>query len=271
MQARQYNRKQYFEEQSYTTQKFVIPYIEDIKALSEDLKIAEIGCGEGGNLKPFLDRGCNLVGIDLSSWKISLAHEYFENHPLKNKLRLINENIYEVKSDKDLKFDLIILRDTLEHIPDQDLFLEHLKSFLKPGGKVFLAFPAWRMPFGGHQQICRSKILSILPFFHILPRALFRSILKFFGETPSSIESLMEVKKTKISIQKFKRFCLKRNYKFEKLTYFLINPNYEVKFKLKPRKLPSFLNIAYLRDFFVTVIYCVISQNNQPTTQTVQN
>ena len=262
MQARQFSRKQYFEEQSYTTEKFVIPFIEEIMSISEVLKIAEVGCGEGGNLKPFLDRGCNLVGIDLSSWKISLANEFFDDHPLRNKLKLINKDIYELKDDENLKFDLIILRDTLEHIQDQDFFLEYLKSFLKPGGKVFLAFPAWRMPFGGHQQMCHSKILSVLPFFHILPGALYRLLLKIFGEPKDSIEHLMGIKQTKISIQKFKKICVKRNYKIEKLTYYLINPNYEIKFKLRPRKLPYFLNIIYLRDFFVTTLYCIISENN---------
>ena len=82
MQARQFDRKQYFQEQSYTTEKFVIPYIRDIMQITSDIKIAEIGCGEGGNLKPFLDKGCSVVDIDLSDWKISQGVKFFENHPL---------------------------------------------------------------------------------------------------------------------------------------------------------------------------------------------
>ena len=34
---------------------------------------------------------------------------------------------------------------------------------------------------------------------------------------------------------------------------------YEVKFKLKPKSLPSILNIPYFRDYFVTTIYAIIS------------
>lgn len=259
MQARQLDREQYFKEQSYTTKKFVIPYISEVMPIAPDIKIAEIGCGEGGNLKPFLDKGCSVVGIDLSDWKISNAVKFFENHPLKGNLKLINKDIYEIRDDINLKFDLIIMRDTLEHIPNQDLFLEHLKKFLKSNGKVFLAFPAWRMPFGGHQQMCHSKFLSNLPYFHIFPNVLYRLILKLFGESQGLINGLMEVKETRISIQKFLQIVLKRNYKIEKQTYYLINPNYEVKFKLNPRKLPVILNIPYLRDFYVTTLYSVIS------------
>lgn len=259
MQKRQLDREQYFNEQAYTTNKFVIPYIDERMPITPGLSVAEIGCGDGGNLKPFLDLGCRVVGIDISDWKIVQAQKLFEHHPLKANLTLITKDIYEIKDTHHYKFDLIILRDTLEHIPNQDLFLEHLKLFLKPNGKVFIAFPPWRMPFGGHQQMCRSKFLSVLPSFHIFPNILYRSMLKVFGEPQDSINGMMEVKGTKISIQKFHHLVGKRHYKIEKQTYYLINPNYEVKFKLKPIKLPLLLNIPFLRDFFTTTLYAIIS------------
>ena len=258
MHARQLNREQYFKEQVYTTEKYVIPYLSEVMPVTSETTVLEIGCGEGGNLKPFLDRGCRVTGIDLSESKISNAEKFFADHPLKKNLSLIAKDIYQI-NDEGFRFDLVIMRDTLEHIPDQDRFLEHLKSFLTPGGKVFFAFPPWRMPFGGHQQICRSKFLSNVPYFHILPRPLYRSILKLFGESEMSIKELMEVKDTGISIQKFQEIVDHRNFRTEKQTYFMINPNYEIKFKLKPRKLPAVLNIPYIRDFFVTALYSVAS------------
>ena len=57
MQERHRNRKLYFDEQVQTTERYVIPYIEAVYPLHEGLRVLEIGCGEGGNLKPFLDRG----------------------------------------------------------------------------------------------------------------------------------------------------------------------------------------------------------------------
>lgn len=259
MHARQFDREKYFKEQSYTTEKYVIPYINEILTITSEIKIAEVGCGEGGNLKPFLDKGCSVVGIDISDWKIEYAKKFFEKHPFNKKLSLISKDIYELKDDTNLKFDLIIMRDTLEHINNQDLFLEHLKILLKPGGKIFLAFPAWRMPFGGHQQMCDSKFLSYLPYFHILPNKIYSSILKLFGEPQENIKAQLEIKETRISLQQFHKILAKRNYKIEKAAYYLINPNYEVKFKLKPRELPTVLNIPYFRDFFVTTMYSIIS------------
>ena len=81
MHERQTNRAKYFQEQVYTTEKYVIPYIQQVKPVDASTKVLEIGCGEGGNLKPFLDMGCVVTGIDLSEYKIGNAHTFFENHP----------------------------------------------------------------------------------------------------------------------------------------------------------------------------------------------
>lgn len=259
MHERYYNREQYFNEQAYTTEKYVIPYIQQTFNIYPDLVVAEIGCGEAGNLKPFLDLGCTCVGIDLEEVKIENGKKYFDNHPHKNKLTLIAEDIYKANPDTLPKFDLVVMRDTIEHIPNQEKFLGELKKFLKPDAKVFFAFPPWRMPFGGHQQICESKYLRLLPYFHLLPNFMYTSMLKVFGESEAKIKNLSEVKSTGISIHEFNSFVKKNGYKIDRATCFLINPNYEIKFKLKQRVLPSILNIPHLRDFFVTTYYCIIS------------
>lgn len=259
MDDRHLNREKYFQEQSYTTEKYVISYISKLFPITSDLTVAEVGCGEGGNLKPFLDIGCKVVGIDIAEDKIENARKFFNNHPQKSNLTLIAEDIYKINPDEQFLFDLIIMRDTLEHIHYQDIFLEHLKKFVKPSGKIFLAFPPWRMPFGGHQQMCENSFLSKLPYLHLLPNALYAGLLKLFGESNAKIKGLLEVKETRISIARFKKILTKRNFRLESEIFYLINPNYEIKFKLKTRKLPGILNIPYIKDFFTTTYYCLIS------------
>jgi len=260
MQQRHLNRKLYFDEQEYTTKKYVIPYINCVSTINSNMHVMEVGCGEGGNPKPFLDMGCKVTGIDISTYKIELAKDFFSSHPHQKNLTLLNKNIYDTTVEEIGKFDVIFLRDTIEHIPNQIYFMNFIKDFLLPDGKLFLAFPIWRMPFGGHQQICKNKILSHLPYFHILPTPLYKNILKIFNESDDTISELLSVKKSKISMSYFKKLLISSNLKIEKITYFLINPNYEIKFNLKPKELPFFLNIPYLRDFFITNVYCVLSQ-----------
>ena len=79
------------------------------------------------------------------------------------------------------------------------------------------------MPFGGHQQICESKILHLLPYFHLLPRFMYKVVLKMFGEKDSTIEELMDIKSTGISLERFERICKKSEFNvIEKISYLFI-------------------------------------------------
>lgn len=79
MQARHHNRTQYFREQAYTTRNYVIPFIECVKQINAESEILEIGCGDGGNMEPFLDRGCKVVGVDAANQRIKDAITFFKN------------------------------------------------------------------------------------------------------------------------------------------------------------------------------------------------
>ncbi len=258
MHDRHTNRQAYFDEQVFTTKEHVIPYIEKTGKIGADWVVAEIGCGEAGNLKPFLDNGLNVTGIDISASKIENARKFYETHPYRNKLNLIASDIYDIEPEQTGKFDLVIMRDTIEHIPQQAKFIGHLKKFLKPNGRIFFGFPPWRMPFGGHQQLCSSKLLSRLPYYHLLPKPAYIMLLKAFGESQEKVDCLMEVRDTRISIAEFGKIIKENNLKILSEDFFLINPNYEIKFKLKTRKLPVLLNIPYFRDFFTTACYYLI-------------
>jgi len=258
MQERHQDREQYFREQSYTTARYVIPFIQEVLTLDSGTRILEIGCGEGGNLAPFLDLGCNIVGVDMAANKINNANIYFKDHERVDNIEFIAADIYD-RNDLGT-FDLIIMRDVLEHIYDQERFMVYVKTFLKMDSKFFLGFPPWRNPFGGHQQICRNRFLSRLPYFHLLPRPLYRGLLRIFGEMPVVIERLMEIYDTRINIERFERILKRNDYKIDRRVFYFINPNYDVKFGLIPRVQHRFLSaIPYFRNFFITTNYYLIS------------
>lgn len=258
MQERHTDRQRYFEEQGIVTSKYVVPYIEQYQKITKDIVIAEIGCGEAGNVFPFVEMGCKVYGIDLAPNKIENGELFYASHPNKSNLKLIARDIYELKPEEVEPFDLVYMRDTIEHIPNQEMFFAHLKQFLKPGTKLFFGFPSWRMPFGGHQQVCRSKFLSFLPYFHLLPNPIYKGILKLFGESKETIQCLQEIRDTRISIRRFRKIVQENRYEILNETLYLINPNYEIKFKLKLRKLPRWMNIPFFRDFFTTTCYYIL-------------
>jgi 2-polyprenyl-3-methyl-5-hydroxy-6-metoxy-1,4-benzoquinol methylase len=258
MQSRHQNRRIYFEEQGDTTQKYVVPFIASVRPVTEDMEVLEIGCGEGGNMRPFMDLGCHVTGIDMAAGKIENAKEFFKDHPNFSRLNLMAMNIYDVTTELK-QFDIIIMRDVLEHIHDHDRFMAYVKRFLKKDALFFIGIPPWQNPFGGHQQVLKSKILSRLPFIHLMPRFLYVLTLKAFGESARNIENQLEIRDTRLTIEKFNRLVKKEKYSVKKELFYFINPNYEAKFKLKPRVQSRIISgIPYLRNFFITTCYYLI-------------
>jgi SAM-dependent methyltransferase len=264
MQNRHSNRQQYFDEQDYTTRKYVIPFIESFRKLTGDLTILEIGCGEGGNLKPFLDAGCRVTGIDLSENKINLARSFIGNHPLKDNLELICDDIYRMQPPV-RKYDVVFMRDVIEHIHNQERFMTFVKPFMHEESLFFLAFPPWQNPFGGHQQICKSRILGIFPYFHLLPAPWYRKVLTVSGESGATVDNLLEVKETGISIERFEKIIQSASYRMLSKKLFFINPNYEVKFGFKPLAQSRLIaRIPWLRNFFTTSAFYLLSPDKHP-------
>ena len=258
MQERHKNRSKYFEEQIVTTEKFVVPYVSSHLKLDSSTKVLEVGCGEGGNLIPFINIGCQCIGIDLSENKIEKGKNYLKEY---SNVELIYEDIYNSNPEKLGKFDLIFLRDVIEHIHDQEKFMHYIKRFLKDDGYMYFGFPPWYMPFGGHQQVCKSKLASALPYYHILPTPIYKGMLTLFGENQGTIEGLLEVKETGISIERFRSILKTEKYKTIKETLYLINPNYETKFNLKPKEQIGFIKaLPFFRNVFSTCAYYLIQK-----------
>ncbi len=256
------DKNRYFQWQYDVSKNWVVPFIELDNTIRAGSKVLEIGCGEAGVLKAFLDMGCVGVGIELNENRVRLANSFLAEDINQGKVKIISSNIYDIDPIRDAhQYDLIILKDVIEHIFDQEKFLKKLSQFLLPGGRVFFGFPPWQMPFGGHQQICTSKILKVLPYFHLLPKPIYRGIIKMTKERPSQLKELLEIKDTGISIERFESIVKKTGFDTIQHQHFLINPIYEKKFGLKPKKqLWPITKIPYLRNFLTTAVYYLIKQ-----------
>lgn len=237
---------------------WVIPFIEEKIKIREGMRVLEIGCAEGGVLKSFVDKGCTGVGVELDEPRLVLAREFLKEEIEAGKIKFISKDIYQVDITAEFNggFDIIVLKDVIEHIHDQEKLIDKMKQFLNPAGVVFFGFPPWQMPFGGHQQICHKKALASLPYYHLLPAPLYRWILKVNKEP---VDHLMEIKETGISIERFERIVKKCEYKIIHETHFLINPIYKYKFGWKARKQAGIIRaIPWFRNFVTTCVYYLI-------------
>jgi len=256
------DRKRYFDIQVLNAGKYVIPFIEEKYPVRQGMRILEIGCGEGGVLKAFINKGCEGVGVELDAPRIEDAKKFMLEDIASGRIRFVVKDIYKVDVVNDFKglFDIILLKDVIEHIHDQAKLIGWMKNFLKPGGIVFFGFPPWYMPFGGHQQICKSRI-SRLPYLHLLPKGIYKWILKNRKE---NVEEMMEVRETGISIERFEKICKKEGYILFHKRHYLLNPIYEWKFGWKPRKQAGLISaIPFFRNFLTTCVYYIIQPVNK--------
>lgn len=252
-----------FDQQVENSRNFVLPFIAQTKPVGAGIRVLEIGTGEGGVLLPFIEQGCKCIGVDLSPIRIDLAKNFLEKEVAEGKVEFICENVYDEPflTRFQNSFDIIILKDVIEHVPEQEKFIQYLVNFLNSQGQIFFGFPPWYMPFGGHQQVCRNKFMSKLPYYHILPRFLYKRILRMAGEDEPIIDELLEIKDTQITIERFERIIKKIGLKVVHKQHYLINPIYRYKFGLEPRKqLKLFTWLPYFRDFVTTCVYYTVGR-----------
>lgn len=260
------DKKRYVALTHRVTDQYVIPFIESVKALQAPLHVLEIGSGEGGVIQAFVEKGHHGLGIELSPSRVALAKEFHDDWIRKGKLDFWSKNIYDIRPDQDFEelFDVIVMKDVIEHIPDQEKFIPWLKQFLKPGGVIFFGFPPWQMPFGGHQQMLENKWLSKMPYIHLLPWTLYRKVLSWGGEREVKIIGQQEIWDTGISIERFKRIVAGNGMTILAEKYWLINPVYESKFNLKPRvQLPLITRMPWVRNFLTTAVYFLVGVNDR--------
>jgi SAM-dependent methyltransferase len=250
------DRKRYFEIQVENARKYVIPFINEKFPVVKGMRVLEIGCGEGGVLKAFIEKGCTGVGVELDEPRVVNANIFMAEEIAAGLIKFVMSDIYEV-SEEELggKFDIIILKDVIEHIHDQEKLIGWMKHFVRNDGVIFFGFPPWYMPFGGHQQMCHSW-LSKLPYIHLLPRPFYRWLLK---KKKEPVEALMEIRDTGISIERFTRICKRQGYLILDNRHYFLNPIYEWKFNVKPRRQSIIIkSIPWLRDLFTTCVYYII-------------
>lgn len=116
--------------------KIIEKLIDKIVQPKEKLKILDVGCGSGGNIK-FLQKFGKVIGVDNSKMAISFCRRNnLKNVLLGDAVRLpFNKN----------SFDLITSLDLLEHVKDDQKALKEFNRVLKPGGHLLITVPALKI------------------------------------------------------------------------------------------------------------------------------
>ena len=246
-----------YAEQHWYGQNFLYDYIGDFDVKGKH--ILEVGCAEAGLLKFYMDKGAICSGIELSDIR-------FKNANILNQektLHLFQANICKTSSyEKRItnKYDIIVIRDVIEHIEEKELALRNIYNLLKPGGKLFVSFPPKYCAYAGHQQTI-PKILGKLPYLHLLPNPLYKRYLRLIGCEEKKIDYLIATKKTRISIKKMKHILSSVGYFIIKESNWIIRPAYSFRFGL-PKVLNPFSFLPIFDEVFCNgILFLLVKED----------
>jgi SAM-dependent methyltransferase len=101
----------------------VVNYFTDL--LKKEMNVLDIGCNTGEFLDFAKDRGCSTYGVELSDNSIEILEK--KNHIAKKDMDF-----------GDVKFDLVVAFDLIEHLYDVNGFLKQAGSMIKPQGSLVI-------------------------------------------------------------------------------------------------------------------------------------
>jgi SAM-dependent methyltransferase len=211
--------------------RFHIPLLEEWGVTLNGLGVLDVGCGNGGFVAGFADKGAHCTGVEIRD---------FDWPPHEN-VRFVVADItaQDAKQTVGAAVDLILLRDVIEHIPpgEKASFLSSLRGFGTPSARLLVTFPPYYSPFGLHQQTVLKSPLRRLPFLHLLQRRLLFSLMKAAGESEEAKRRIAEVMDCRMTIRHFRQIIRKLGISVIEERFYLIRPSHEIRYGWKTRTL----------------------------------
>lgn len=101
-------------------------------------RVLDVGSGEGYGAAYLAEKAAGVVGLDRHAGAIQQAQQKYRGSNIRFVVGMMEETPRELMEKK---FDIVCCMQTIEHVGDQDLFLEQLKAVAKPGGEVIVTTP----------------------------------------------------------------------------------------------------------------------------------
>lgn len=139
-------------------------------------RVLDAGCGAGEYVQALAECGADVRGVEY------LAHKVREWATRQGDDGRVSEGDLASLPFAEHTFDVVLLNEVLEHVPNESLVLIELRRVLKPGGVLLVFSPNRRYPFETHgidRKQARVPPIRTL-FFPWLPVA----VLRRLGYTP---------------------------------------------------------------------------------------
>jgi SAM-dependent methyltransferase len=131
-----------------STERFFARLPDDL--VLEGRSVIDYGCGDGAGAIWAAQRGASRVlGVDVAD--VSFAREQTREHFPELADRVEFRQIADPSDLDGERFDVVLSKNTFEHVDDPHGYVASMRSVLADGGDVVIGFsPLWKSPWGGH-------------------------------------------------------------------------------------------------------------------------
>lgn len=241
--------KYYWGYQYRLSRDVIVPELQRLGAFAPGNAVAEIGCGEAGVLDAFIAKGAtNPLGTDISTYRLGVGKKIADSLGLN--LTLTEHDIIGNEPQEQWRnaYNLVLLRDVIEHLDDTYAALSNIRKILAPGGWLYVTFPPYNSPFGGHQHLLQNG-WGKLPYMHLLPDALFQPMIHT-SKRPADIEEVQRLRNIRLSASKFMAAAEKAGYTIHHQEYYLFRPVFKLKFGLPTIKITALSGLPLVTSLF---------------------
>lgn len=244
--------EKHFHEQLLFSRSYLIPFLQRHVPHFNSAQLLEVGCAEGGLLSALHEAGVRGVGLEISASRAETAR-------VKNPgIAIFEGDITDprIVATINQSFDIIVLRDVIEHIADRESAIVHCAQLLKREGFLYITFPPRYSPYAGHQQNGTS-LLRYVPYLHLLPAKAIRFLGAAFRERPSLIQNIVLNHHIGLSCSSFRKLYQAHDLMPIIEELFIVRPIYRIRFGLTPRKLPD---VPIVREILATSCECLLQR-----------
>jgi len=212
------------------------------------LTVLDVGCGLGRLCVDVALQGAKkVVGLDINPVAIEFANEIIlQDYPELQKV--ISFHCQDLADYPEETFDVILCKDSLEHIIDVESLLSQMKQRLNNGGIIYIGFgPLYKSYYGDHR-----RTNAIIPWGHlILPEHLL--LKRVNKKRKDKICSIYELGLNKLSYADYERILFNSDLQVDSLQ---INVSDHPILKI----FTLLRKFNCLKEFLTYNVYCILEK-----------
>ena len=250
--------------QATLASRYLIPVLRAWSIDPAGKRVLEVGCGDGGCAAELHRAGARVTALEIDARLAEIANALNRDEGIEYPVHvgdICDDNCSGLGNGP---FDIVLLRDVVEHLENLEQAFRVVLAHLAPGGTLFVVFPPYYSPYGAHQQtLPRRKVgflpYNKLPYIQLLPDAAFRRLVA--GDSAANRE-VARLRGIRLTLGRFQREVRAAGLRVRNRQLYLLRPSFKLRYGTPVLKASVLGAIPGLNELVVTGAYFLLERNS---------